>query len=79
MRSIDKKLEIEYNYTYENGRIVRATQVDISVSPKQLVSSIEYAYNKEGYLYKKIVNAGNTSVVYRTEYPENANPVTKLP
>lgn len=56
VRSIDIKEEKEYNYTYEEGRIVRATEYGITldeslnVTAKTLVSSIDYAYNSKGLL-----------------------------
>ncbi len=78
VRSIDTGAQIEYNYTYENGRIVRSTEVDISALSKTLLSSIEYAYDKDGYLCKKTVTTGENVAVYKTEYPENASPVTRV-
>ena len=84
VRSIDIKEEKEYNYTYEEGRIVRAAEYGITldgslnVTAKSLISSIEYAYNSKGLLSKKTVVVGDTQAVYYTEYPENASPVIKL-
>ena len=84
VRSIDIKEEKEYNYTYEEGRIVRAAEYGITldeslnVTAKTLVSSIDYAYNSKGLLSKKTVAVGSTQAVYYTEYPENASPVVKV-
>ena len=58
VRSIDICLEKEYNYQYEAGRIVRATECDILLSndlvtSKTLATSIVYSYDTEGTLTKK--------------------------
>lgn len=84
VRSIDITREKEYNYTYESGRITRSAEYDITldeilnVISKNVVTAIDYVYNEKGMLSKKTVSANGSEVVYNTEYPENANPVTKV-
>ena len=53
---IDTILEKEYNYTYEDDKITRATEYDITLSEEQIVTSkiavntIRYFYNDDGDL-----------------------------
>lgn len=70
-RSIDIFRKIEYTYTYENGRIIRAAESAVALSgeivtAKNLVSSVLYTYDSEGKLTKKrILPVGNAEqVVY---------------
>ena len=47
VRSIDITAKKEYNYTYEEGRIVRATEADIELSgeivtSKVIVNTVKY-------------------------------------
>ena len=56
VRSIDISGKKEYNYEYEEGRIVRATEADIEltgeiVTSRVIVNTINYCYNKEIELY----------------------------
>ncbi len=85
VRSIDMIAEKEYNYTYESGRIVRATESDITISgyivtSKTIVNSILYTYDNEGRLTRKgYVPAIGSQINYYYEYPENSNtPVVKI-
>lgn len=60
VRSIDFAAEKEYNYTYEEGRIVRSTECDIVVTndivtEKTLVNSVRYFYDKDGNLTGKVI------------------------
>ena len=84
VRSIDIKALREYNYTYENGRIIRSVEYNITldeilnVISKNVVAAIDYVYNEKGMLSKKTISANGSEIVYYTEYSENANPVTKV-
>lgn len=78
VRSLDILAEIEYNHTYENGRIVRAAESSIILSgeivtAKNLVSSILYSYDSEGKLTKKriIPVDGAEQVVYYETNDDN--------
>ena len=78
VRSLDILAGIEYNYTYENGRIVRAAESSIILSgeivtAKNLVSSILYSYDSEGKLTKKriIPVDGAEQVVYYETNDDN--------
>ncbi len=70
VRSVDILANKEYNYTYEFGRIVRATEADVSLNgngfavSKDIVNTIRYAYDGEGQLTKKtIISASGDTVV----------------
>lgn len=52
-RSVDITGEKEYNYEYEGGRIVRATEAEVGftdgiVTSKVIVNTIKYSYDAEG-------------------------------
>ena len=56
VRSIDISGKKEYNYEYEEGRIVRATEADIElngeiVTSKVIINTVKYCYVKEIDLY----------------------------
>lgn len=58
VRSIDILSKKEYNYQYEEGRIVRATEATITLSgeivtSKNVISTIEYEYDSNGNLLSK--------------------------
>ena len=58
VRSIDITSKKEYNYEYEEGRIVRATEADIELNgeiviSKVIVSTIKYKYDADGNLISK--------------------------
>ena len=60
VRSIDILCSKEYNYEYEEGKLLRATESDITrdgdiVTAKTVVNSIRYFYDTEGTLTKKII------------------------
>ena len=84
VRSIDLSGRKEYNYTYESGRIIRSAEYNITldeilnVISKNVVAAIDYVYNEKGMLSKKTISADGSEIVYYTEYPENAKPVTKV-
>ena len=84
VRSIDITRNREYTYTYEDGKLMRAAEFDITVSNgivtgKTLVNSVLYSYDSEGKLTRKRVvpAAGDEQVIYY-ENPENENPVVKF-
>ena len=84
VRSIDFLAGIEYAYTYENGRIIRAAESAVTLSgetvtAKNLVNSILYAYDSEGRLTKKRIFpvSGSEQVIYY-ENPESESAVVKF-
>ena len=84
VRSIDITRNREYTYTYEDEKLMRAAEFDITVSNgivtgKTLVNSVLYSYDSEGKLTRKRVvpAAGDEQVIYY-ENPENGNPVVKF-
>ena len=76
--------EKEYNYTYEEGRIVRATECDITVTneavtSKTLVNTVRYIYDTDGNLTKKIITpTGGSAFEYAYVNSEDSNPVVKF-
>ena len=74
VRSIDICSKKEYNYEYEEGRIVRATESDITLSgeivtAKSVVNTVKYYYDTDGNMTKKVITfADNSSrtVFYET-------------
>lgn len=84
VRSIDMLQKKEYTYAYDFGRIVRATECDITlngevVTGKTLINSILYTYGSAGNLTKKrIVPASGTEQVIYCEHPENEGTVVKF-
>ena len=85
VRSIDIVQRKEYTYTYENGRIVRAAESDITlganevITGKTLVNAIVYSYDADDKLTRKrILSAdGNEQTVWY-ENPEDGSPVVKF-
>ena len=76
VRSIDILGKIEYTYTYEDGKIVRSTESDITLSgelvvKKALRNEVLYAYDSEGRMTKKLVKPA--SGYQRTTYYENSD------
>ncbi len=79
VRSIDIKNNKEYNYVYEEGRIVRSSECDVTldanefVTAKTLVNSLIYVYNSDGELkQKRIIPAnGDEFVVYYDNTDDN--------
>ena len=61
VRSIDMTQRREYNYTYEEGRLIRATESEIAsidgeiILQKTLINTIRYYYDNEGKLLKKVL------------------------
>ena len=71
VRSIDISGKKEYNYEYEEGRIVRATEANIELSgeiitSKVIVNTVKYYYDTEGKMTKKVITpaSGSAQTVY---------------
>ncbi len=78
VRSIDILSEKEYNYEYEEGRIIRATECDIELSgeiitSKVVVNTIKYYYDSEGNMTKKVITSkeGTAHTVYYENTDDN--------
>ena len=57
VRSIDIHAQKEYNYEYEEGKIVRATEVNIELSgeiviSKGIINTVKYYYDTKGKMIK---------------------------
>ena len=83
VRSIDILSKKEYNYEYEDGRIVRATESNITVTneivtSKVIVNTIKYYYDTEGKMTKKVITpaSGSAHTVYHET--NNDNTVVKF-
>ena len=66
VRSIDISGKKEYNYEYEEGRIVRATEADIElngeiVTSKVIVNTVKYYYDTKGKLSQKSITFSSNS------------------
>ena len=75
VRSIDISAKKEYNYEYEEGRIIRATESDIVlngeiVTSKVIVNTVKYYYDAEGKMTKKVIAFSDNST--HTVYYENS-------
>ncbi len=56
----------EYNYEYEEGKIVRATEANIELSceivtSKVIVNTVKYYYDTEGKMTKKVITFADNS------------------
>ena len=76
--SIDISGKKEYNYEYEEGRIVRATEADIElsgevVSAKVIVNTVKYYYDTEGKMTKKVITpaSGSAQTIYYETNDDN--------
>ena len=85
VRSIDIVQRKEYTYTYENGRIVRAAESDITlganevITGKTLVNAIVYSYDADDKLTRKrILSADGNEQTIWYENPEDGSPVVKF-
>ncbi len=84
VRSIDILGQKEYNYEYEEEKLLRATECDISIDTnefvvgKVVVNTIKYYYDTEGKMTKKVVTPASGSA--QTIYYENSedNTVVKF-
>lgn len=87
VRSIDKSANKEYNYYYENGRVVRSAEFDVTfdstgnyVTSKAFCVQVSYLYNADGEMTKKIIrDANGDEQIYKYTNPEGSNPVVTLP
>ena len=84
VRSLDMLARKEYTYSYEDGRITRAAECDITlganeiVAAKTLVNTIFYTYDGEGTMTRKrILPAGGEERVIYYETTDD-NTVAKL-
>ena len=78
VRSIDISGKKEYNYEYEEGRIVRATEADITLSgeivtSKVIVNTVKYYYDTEGKMTKKVLTpaGGSAQTIYYETSDDN--------
>ena len=78
VRSIDIFAKKEYNYEYEEGRIVRATEADITLSgeiitSKDIVDTVKYYYDTDGKMKKKVITFkdGSSHTVYFENTDDN--------
>ena len=78
VRSIDVLGEKEYNYSYEDGSLVRATESDITLSgeivtTKMVVHTICYYYDSEGQMTRKRISPaeGTAQVIYYENTEDN--------
>ena len=78
VRSIDISGKKEYNYEYEEGRIVRATESDITlngeiVTSKVIVNTVKYYYDTEGKMTKKVITpaSGSAQTIYYETNDDN--------
>ena len=85
VRSVDILACKEYNYSYEDGQLLRSAEFDITVSAdgiitaKRLVSELRYTYDMDGNLIRKriIPVSGSEQVIYY-ENAEGKNTVVKF-
>ena len=76
VRSIDILANREYNYEYEEGKIVRATEADIElneeiVTSKVIINTVKYYYDTEGKMTKKVLTFSDNST--HTVHYENSD------
>ena len=78
VRSIDISGKKEYNYEYEEGRIVRTTEADIAlndeiVTSKVIVNTVKYYYDTEGKMTKKVITpaSGSAQTIYYETNDDN--------
>ena len=83
VRSLDKICKKEYTYEYEDDKVVRATESDVTLSgetvtARSLVSTLRYYYDAEGKMTKKVIAPANDSV--QTVYYEtkDGNTIVKF-
>ena len=83
VRSIDITAKKEYNYEYEEGRLVRATEADIELSgeivtSKVIFNTVKYYYDTEGKMTKKVITptSGSAQTIYYET--NNDNTVVKF-
>jgi len=85
VRSVDIVACKEYNYSYEEGRLLRTVEYDITVSAEGITTSktrvceIRYTYDAEGEMIRKrIIPVSGTEQVIYYESDEGKNTVVKF-
>ena len=85
VRSVDILSQKEYNYTCEDGRLLRSTEFDITVNTdgfvaaRHLVCEQRYTYDTDGNLIRKrIIPASGSEQVIYYENAEGRNTVVKF-
>ena len=76
VRSIDLTANKEYNYQYEESRIVRADECNVVLSgeivtAKTVVNTVKYYYNSEGELIRKVITPADSTarpIYYETNH-----------
>ena len=78
VRSIDICAEKEYTYMYEEGKLLRATEADITLSgeivaSKVIVNTVKYYYDTEGKMTKKVITpaSGSAQTIYYETNDDN--------
>lgn len=85
VRSIDNLSEKEYNYYYEDDKLVRSTQSSVKLAgdrvvEKQIDFSVIYIYDEEGKLVKKNIQlADGEEYIYTQKNPKEGNPQVVMP
>lgn len=80
-RSIDIYAKKEYNYEYDEGKIIRAAESDIILNGelvigRTLANTVRYYYDAEGQLTKKVITpAGKASFAYTYNNTKNVTTV----
>ena len=78
VNTLDILGEMEYNYIYQEGRVARATEYEVSLDANELVtgrtavSTIWYSYDRDGKLTKKTVEAGGASTEYKFSHGDES-------
>ena len=86
VRSVDILGKKEYNYLYEDGKIMQSTESDITVdaatdivTSKSFVCSVRYYYNGEGALTKKRIKfADGKEQTVTCEQAENESQIVRF-
>ena len=85
VRSVDILCQKEYSYTYEEGRVTRAVESDVTlndgqmVTAKTVVHTLRYIYDQEGNLVRNhSVAAEGTEQICYYENDGNDNTVVKV-
>ena len=84
VRTIDNIQKLEYNYIYQDGQIVRASEYAFSTADEGIVSktwlaTVYYTYNEEGKLSsRKICHRDATEQMVYYEYTEDDTQIAKF-
>ena len=80
IRSIDIQAKKEYNYIYDEGRLVRATENTITlngemVTGRTVVNTVRYKYNSDGQMTSKVITpaSGSAFTYYFTYSDDNTS------